>query len=363
MSDPNPVPPADNSVQANDNDAANNQGGANNAAPPNNAPPNNAPPNNAPPNNAPPNNAPPNNAPPNNAPPNNAPPNNAPPNNEAATVVVAVATPPLPPPPPPINKKTLGGRATAIFLVLFTALMIPLGLWQEISGWNFIAVMVLMILFMIVLGIRISSRPAGILINERNLISLARFQLVLWTVIILSAYFVAVLIRIHSHNLLHALDISLDKTLWGLLGISTASLVGSPLLQSTKKTQDPKPEEVVKAGSKLNEDPVAIATNSQGVLYSNPSINDAALSDMFEGDEVGNTAYIDVAKVQMFFFTIVAALGYGSQLFIWIKDNNNNAEALGSFPVVSAGLVAILGISHAGFLASKSTTHTPTESS
>ena len=33
----------------------------------------------------------------------------------------------------------------------------------------------------------------------------------------------------------------------------------------------------------------------------------------------------------------------------------------GAFPLLSGGLIAILGISHAGFLANKATTHTPTK--
>ena len=317
MSDPNPVVPPDNSAPKTGNADENNQGGPNNEAAP---PPNEAAP---------------------------------PPINVAPAVVVAVAAAPA----PALIKKILSGKSTAILLVLFTVLMVPLAMYLP-GDWSYIVVVFLMILFMIVLGIRISSRPAGILINERNLMSLTRFQLVLWTVIILSAYLVAALIRIRNRNLVDALNISLDKNLWGLLGISTASLVGAPILQSSKKTQDPKVEEVTKTANKLAENPLTIAVNSQGVLYANPSIEDAALSDMFEGDEVGNTAYVDVAKVQMFFFTVVAALSYAAQLFDWIKLGN--PDSLGQFPLVSSSLVAILGISHAGFLASKSTTHTPT---
>jgi hypothetical protein len=155
----------------------------------------------------------------------------------------------------------------------------------------------------------------------------------------------------------------LDERLWALLGISTASLVGTPLLQSTKKAQTPDPQEVIKTEAALNAkgDPMPaanITANAQGVLFANPSIQDAHFSDMFEGDEVGNTAYVDVAKVQMFFFTVIAALSYGMTLFYWIITKG--PADLTAFPVLSGGLVAILGISHAGFLVSKSTTHTST---
>jgi hypothetical protein len=259
------------------------------------------------------------------------------------------------------NAKPLSGLWAAFILILLTALMVPAA-WFLPPGWNFISLIALMLLFMITVGVSITGRPAGILINERNLISLARFQLVLWTLTILSAYLTAAIGRIHG-GVPDALAITLDPKLWALLGISTTSLIGTPLIQSTKKTQDPKPEELAKTETALTakgepETKEEIAKNAQGVLYANADIKDAAFSDMFEGDEVGNTAYVDVAKVQMFFFTIVAALSYGMELFKWTTAND--AKVLAIFPLVSGGLVAILGISHAGFLVNKTTTHTAT---
>jgi len=260
-----------------------------------------------------------------------------------------------------LSGKPLSGLLTACLLIFFVGLMVPIA-WYLNHGWNFVAVMVLMLLFMITLGLGISGRPAGILVNEQNLMSLSRFQLVVWTVILLSAYLTMALERVHD-NIPDAMGIALDPKLWALMGISTASLVGTPLLQSTKKAQTPNQQEVAKTEAALTAkgDPVpapTINTNAQGVLFANPSINDAAFSDMFEGDEVGNTAYVDVAKVQMFFFTIVVALSFGMTLFKWIVMKS--PVDLKAFPVPDAGLIAILGISHAGFLVGKSTTHTAT---
>jgi hypothetical protein len=254
---------------------------------------------------------------------------------------------------------TLSGRLTAFILILLTVLMIPAA-WYLASGWNFIALLLLMLLFVVTLGQKINGRPAGILINERKLMSLARFQMVLWTLIILSAYLTAAITRIKGGSIQDALGITLDKNLWGLLGISTASLIGSPLIQATKKEQEPKDKEVEKAATNLKEDKAEIAKDAQGVLYCNAETKDAALSDMFQGDEVGNTAFVDVAKVQMFFFTMVAALSYGMDLFKWIGGPDFIKNS-GAFPLLSGGFIAILGISHAGFLANKATTHTPTK--
>ena len=74
---------------------------------------------------------------------------------------------------------------------------------------------------------------------------------------------------------------------------------------------------------------------------------------------MGNTAYVDVAKVQMFMFTIIAALSYGVDLHYLIATKP--PADLTAFPVLSGGLVAILGISHAGFLINSSTAHTQTK--
>src|SRR5437660_4265573 len=171
------------------------------------------------------------------------------------------------------NGKPLSGFLTGVILILVTALMVPAA-WFLLPGWNFVALMVLMLLFMITLGARISGRPAGILINERNLISLSRFQLVMWTIIILSAYLTAAIGRIHGGAIGDALAIGLDPTLWALLGISTTSLIGTPLLQSTKKAQNPDRKEVAKTETALAakgdpEPKEVIADNSQGVLYAN----------------------------------------------------------------------------------------------
>lgn len=258
---------------------------------------------------------------------------------------------------PPSITRALSGRVAAAYLVLITALMIPAA-WFFRPSRSYVILMGLMILFMIVLGLRISGRAAGILINDRNLMSLSRFQIVLWTVLILSAFLTAAIERIHWGGTADALAITLHQKLWVLLGISTASLVGTPLVQSNKKVLEPKPEAIERTARALNEATTEIEKNSQGVLYANANIKDAAFSDIFEGDEVGNTAYVDVAKVQMFFFTIVAAFAYGTLIFKWLwgwESLKNPAI----FPDLNEGLIAILGISHAGFLGSQSTTQTP----
>lgn len=157
------------------------------------------------------------------------------------------------------------------------------------------------------------------------------------------------------------LAVGIDSNLWALLGISTASLVGTPLLLISKKSKDPKPSEVKDVADAFDQGPDEVDKHRQGLLYGNPKPGDAKFTDMFQGDEVGNTAHVDLAKLQMFLFTLVTAFCYCVILFNTFRASNNDGIVLQSLPELPTGLVALLGISHAGYLTSKGTDHTPIE--
>ncbi|MBI2998490.1 MAG: hypothetical protein HYY46_08575 [Deltaproteobacteria bacterium] len=257
------------------------------------------------------------------------------------------------------DNKPIGSGFMIFLLILLVAGMTASGLWVT-QGLNWILTALFLLVFMIVLGIRVCGRPAGILINERNLMSLSRFQIVVWTLLILSAYLTMALSRVAAGGISDPLAIELDWRLWALLGISTTSLVGTPLILSTKKVKTPANAEAVtkKAAAELKQPEAEIQENIEGTLYGNPSPADARFSDMFEGEEIKNTAYIDMAKVQMFFFTLVAAVSYAVLLFQMIATKS--PQELASFPILPDGLIAILGISHAGYLGNKIVDHTQT---
>jgi hypothetical protein len=82
------------------------------------------------------------------------------------------------------------------------------------------------------------------------------------------------------------------------------------------------------------------------------------LIDIFMGDEVVNCNRLDLGKVQMFFFTVVGALVYMVILADWVTTLDANAPAI-AFPALSSGFIAILGISHAGFLGNTAAPKTP----
>jgi hypothetical protein len=250
-------------------------------------------------------------------------------------------------------------RTGEMAIVSLICLIAPVGAGIYLPPlWAWLTIVSLMLLYFLFLGRWMSGRPLGVLVNERNLMSLSRFQMVSWTILLLSAFLAIALRRLavlSSHPAAVPLNVSMDPRLWSLMGISATSLVGTPLLLSTKANQEPAPNTVTKAAGALNEPVADIQANRQGTLYSNTHISDAKFTDMCQGDEVGDTAYIDVSKLQMFYVTVVAIVAYSHALY---SANSHIYPQEGfAMPVPSTALVALLAISHGAYLTSKTTQH------
>jgi len=266
----------------------------------------------------------------------------------------------------PAATTPVGSGAKASFgILLLTVFMVGAG-WFAPMGLNLVLVTASMLGVLMVLGKAITNSWLGILINQRNLMSLGRFQMVVWTVIVLAAYLTFALVRIkalttgslNGQSITDPLNIVIDWHLWALLGISTTSMVGAPLILSTKQDKTPAASVTQKTAQMVNEPASEVENNRQGTLYANASIADARLTDLFQGDELTNTAQIDLAKVQMFYFTIIAAICFFVMVFDVLVVGKTD---LGALPLLPDGFVAILGISHAGYLTSKSINHTKSQ--
>lgn len=256
------------------------------------------------------------------------------------------------------TQRNAGAIPTNFSLALIIIAMVAAA-WFVDPGLNWLLVVALMSLFLVVLGIAANGRAAGILINEQKLMSLSRFQMVLWTIVIISGYFVIAIGRV-AEGVEDPLLIQIDSSVWILLGISATSLVGTPMLLSNKKQKEP--ADKAKSFSAVNkaygETGDAVDANRVGVLYGNADVSQARFTDIFEGDEVANTAFIDVAKVQMFFFTVIVAIAYSAELLHMITATDLAANNV-ALPVLDDGLVTLMGISNAGYLGGKSITQTP----
>ena len=96
---------------------------------------------------------------------------------------------------------------------------------------------------------------------------------------------------------------------------------------------------------------------SKGQIVVNTALEGARWSDLFKGEESGNAAQLDLSKVQMFFFTLILVLAYAVALGTALTG----AEAkIDNFPALDPGMVALLGISHAGYLVHKAVPHSQT---
>lgn len=195
----------------------------------------------------------------------------------------------------------------------------------------------------------------GILIDNRNKVSVSRTQMYLWTILVISAVITAGISNIRLGSKDSPLSFDIPSELWLLMGISTTSLVASPLIRSTKAQQKPDPKEVGKTIVQMQQQSGKTPNvDVKGVIVVNEDMHDASFADMFKGEEAGNAVQLDLAKVQMFYFTLGTVIAYGTA----IASMFASADVFSKFPAISQGMVALLGISHAGYLTNKAIRHT-----
>jgi hypothetical protein len=194
---------------------------------------------------------------------------------------------------------------------------------RTIVAW--IAIALLVATFAAVAGHGVTGIARGVLIDDRHRLSLSRLQMLLWTVLVLSAYMAAALANI-GRDAGSPLTVDIPSELWLAMGISTASLVAAPVALAYKQSKRP------------------------GQLEALPDPRDSRWSDLFRGEEITDYDHLDLGKVQMFLFTVVVILGYGLALGDMFEDTTG---AFATLPAVDEAVVTLLAISHAGYLTKK----------
>jgi hypothetical protein len=247
------------------------------------------------------------------------------------------------------------------------------GYFVEDGRWAWIGAMVLILGVLVIVGIGIAGRPAGAWIDERNKMTLSRLQLIGWTVLVLSAFLVIGLqnLRAGADN---PLEVAIPEVVWMAMGISTVSLVGSPLILSTKKRRKPNRDEANRTMSELVGPMVLEASDADervlrqggptgpirafGQVEVRATPAEASWADLFRGDETGNSAFVDIGKVQMLLITVVVLLTYG----VAILGLFSGGEPIEALPALDDSMLALLAVSHAGYLSVKAVSHsTPAE--
>src|SRR5262245_15917320 len=133
-----------------------------------------------------------------------------------------------PPKPLPVAKS----RTTAGILLFLAAAIPAEGFWIE-SHWSLVAMVVTLALFLLAIGYFITGNLLGSLINAKNLMSLSRFQMAVWTIVVIASYASYAFVRMNSKAVLEALNIGIDAQLLSLMGISAASFLGTPFINGT----------------------------------------------------------------------------------------------------------------------------------
>lgn len=253
-------------------------------------------------------------------------------------------------------------RATGLFgvgLVLFLLgpvighwLMAAFGLPEagRLVGW--LVVCFAFIGLFILLGVVLMGLPSGILIDRRNRYSLSRFQVTLWTCLVLPTIYAVLLTNlVYSNNC--GTTLGVDWQLLVLMGISISSFIASPTVLSLKAKTDPNPDEARQTvrDAAIRENVAERELTFEGQVLLRKSARDAALSDLFRGEETGNGNNIDIARIQMLALTLIVWVVYALQLMKLMLSNGDFCVI--SLPDLNETALTLIGISHGGYILAK----------
>lgn len=196
-----------------------------------------------------------------------------------------------------------------------------------------------MIALMADIGWALNGRPAGVLIDNRNRVSLSKLQATSWTVLVLSG--VVTLVAAKLEGVPRVTDpISIDGYLLAAMGISAASLVAAPAILSLKTTPD--------GGS---------------AVFGRALPAQARWVDVFRGDDIANADSPDLSKIQQFLISLVVIGAYafllGKALYMGEPPAGQpDGPRMIELPRLGQDMLWLLGISHAGYLSYKAVPHT-----
>lgn len=247
--------------------------------------------------------------------------------------------------------------------------------------WRWLVMLLLLVAFLAVLGRAVTGTWRGIVMNSRNLVSLSRFQALLWSVLVLSMFLALSFARLRDEGALRIAAIPEEAL--ALLGGAGASAVFANGILAGKASKRLDPEEQEAASRALfekyrpeyerhHQDPAGAwdeaRAECQYLLARNTRATEARFRNMFEGDQTGNGHTIDFAKVQLFFFTLVVAIAFVAAFWTGFDDAPGDARGEGDgevslpdgLPELPVSVVGALAVSQSGYVASKAPDRRPT---
>jgi hypothetical protein len=201
-------------------------------------------------------------------------------------------------------------------------------------------------------GYLANGRFIGVLIDDRNRISLGRLQWLLWFLVLFSAYFTGAVWDVSYSDLP-----AVEPNLFALIGLSTGSAMLSSVVVDNKKVdQSPTPNAVPPAPTPGVVPPAGAAAptadaNRAGKADVNASPADASFADLYLGEEVTNRQSVDASRLQKLVVTILLVAVYCQML--WSAFIDAASGHVFSMPIVGTNFLGLLGVSHAAYLLSK----------
>jgi hypothetical protein len=218
----------------------------------------------------------------------------------------------------------------------------------------FIAVAVVLTGFCAWSGYLVNGRIDGILIDDRNRLSLSRLQWVAWFIVLLGGYYTEAVWNMAGKGPFP----DMQRDLWVLLGIVSGSAVASNLIVDQKKAGTQPVGQAPPASPPQPGQPDQI-----GRIDRNVTVEEASWADLFLGEEVANRDVVDISRLQQLVITVLLVVSYVT--FLW--DVLGTAAGTMNMPPVADtgdkhlangtqhGFLWLLGISHAAYLAYKAT--------
>lgn len=207
-------------------------------------------------------------------------------------------------------------------------------------------------LFTCALGISVRGDFFGIFAAGRNRYSLSRFQMALWSWLILAALAAATICRawgLGGAPAGAALVIHIDTNLLAIMGISYFTGAAAPGLLALKSNSNGAPATALAARS----DGQLLGVTGQ-IVY-RPAAFAPRFADLVLGDEASNAGSIDLSKLQQLLITIILVGAYATLLFqmfggpdFVVRSGSDHGTTL--LPPLSGGIVQLLLLSHAGYL-------------
>lgn len=246
------------------------------------------------------------------------------------------------------------GGLTLLFLIALGLCALWIVNVQNALQYQWIVVSAVILAMCVFAGWMVNGRIDGILIDDRNRISLSRLQWVAWFIVLLGAYYAAAVWNARWVGAGHFPQMQAD--LWALLGIVSGSAVASNLIVDNKKSKNGQSQAGQPAAA--TPAPVPGQPDQVGSIDRNVTPAEASWADLFLGEEVANRDVVDISRLQKLFVTVLLLVTYIRLLWVafggWWGANGYDMPNV-SDQQNGQGFLWLLGISHAAYLAYKAT--------